>query len=212
MAKKTLWILFAVMAITIGLYPGIYFLIDRKFGLLSSKEAGLLKDLLWNTGFYTHIILGGLALLTGWPQFSVRLRETRLNFHRNLGKVYVVAALISALAAIYISFYSTGGLVTFWGFFSLGCLWFTTTLMAYLSIKRGNISLHEKFMVYSFAACFSAVTLRIWLPLLIMWYHDFLPAYRVVSWLCWVPNLLIAFVIVRGIEKGKKDIPVKTVR
>jgi hypothetical protein len=39
---------------------------------------------------------------------------------------------------------------------------------------------------------FAAVTLRIELPLLVMAFGDFTPAYRVVSWLCWVPNLLWA--------------------
>lgn len=204
MGKKSLWALFALMAISIGLYPGIYFLIDRKFGLLSSKDPGLLSNILWNAGFYAHIVPGGLALLIGWIQFSKGLRQTRLNFHRSIGKLYVLSALISALAAIYISFYSTGGLITFLGFFSLGCIWFGSTLTAYLTVKRGDLVLHEKYMIYSYAACFSAVTLRIWLPLLIMWYHDFIPAYRVVAWLCWVPNIIVAYLIIRGIHKQRR--------
>jgi hypothetical protein len=36
------------------------------------------------------------------------------------------------------------------------------------------------------------VTLRIELPLLIMAFGDFTPAYQVVSWLSWVPNVLWA--------------------
>lgn len=208
--KKTSWIFFAVMAVAIGLYPGVYFIFDREFGLLGSKEAEILSNVLWNTGFYAHIIFGGLALLTGWPQFSERLRKTRLKLHRNLGKVYVVSAFISSLAAIYISFYATGGLITFLGFFCLGWIWLSTTLKAYFSIKEGVIDSHAKFMIFSFAACFSAVTLRIWLPLLIMWYQDFLPAYRVVSWLCWVPNILAAWLITRMIEKRREALPANT--
>ena len=47
-------------------------------------------------------------------------------------------------------------------------------------------------MIRSHALTLAAVTLRIYLPLelaLGMSFHD---AYRVVSWLCWVPNLVAA--------------------
>ena len=49
--KKTLWILFGFLSVAIGLYPAIYFVQDRNFGLLSTKSAALLSDLAWNTGF-----------------------------------------------------------------------------------------------------------------------------------------------------------------
>jgi len=63
MIKKILWILAIVLAISIGLYPSIYFFMDRKFGLLSSKSEELLANVIWNSAFYTHIILGGIALI-----------------------------------------------------------------------------------------------------------------------------------------------------
>lgn len=206
MFKQSLWILFALLAISIGLYPAIYFLTDREFGLLSSKDDELLTNVFWNAGFYTHITLGGVALLIGWSQFNTKWRDARLSMHRNIGKVYVGSALLSALAAIYISFYATGGLIASLGFFSLGCIWFLTTLRAFLSIKKGSITEHQTMMIYSYAACFAAVTLRIWLPLLIMGYQDFVPAYRVVAWLCWVPNLIVAWLIVRRIHKDSRVI------
>jgi uncharacterized membrane protein len=202
--KKLLWVLFALLAILVGLYPAIYFLIDRKFGLLSSKDDQLLRNVFWNAGFYTHIVLGGIALLVGWSQFIARLRTTRLSLHRTIGKIYVVTALLSALAGIYIGFFATGGLIASAGFISLGVIWFTTTFIAYSSIKKGDLTRHEIMMIFSYAACFAAVTLRIWLPLLIMVFRDFTPAYRIVAWLCWVPNLLVAFFIVRRIQRSKQ--------
>jgi hypothetical protein len=47
-------------------------------------------------------------------------------------------------------------------------------------------------MLRSYALIFAAVTLRIELPLLIMALGEFTPAYQVVAWLSWVPNLLWA--------------------
>ncbi len=52
MTRKVLWNLMAVLAIVIGFYPSIYFIIDRKFGLLSSKSIELLTNVFWNIRFY----------------------------------------------------------------------------------------------------------------------------------------------------------------
>jgi uncharacterized membrane protein len=201
MTKKALWILFATMAIIIGLYPTLYFFLDKKFGLLSTKDNELFNNIFWNLAFYIHIVLGGLALLIGWTQFSPKIRTKKLTIHRQIGKVYVISSLLSALTSLYIAFYATGGLITSLGFICLGIIWFYTTLTAYLHIKKGRIANHEKMMIYSYASCFAAVTLRIWLPLLIILFNDFTSAYRIVAWLCWIPNLLIALLIVKRIEK-----------
>lgn len=188
--KNILWALFGFFALAIGAYPGIYFVVDRKFGLLSSKSPELLDNLAWNIGFYTHIIAGGIALLIGWTQFSPRLRNRFLNTHRNVGKIYIATALLSGLAGFFIGFFATGGPIAAAGFVSLALVWLYTTFQAYRHIRHGRIAAHEQMMLYSYAACFAAVTLRIWLPLLSMAMQDFVSAYRVVAWLCWVPNLL----------------------
>ena len=201
MIKKTFWILLVIMAILIGLYPFMYFIIDRNFGLLQTKSNYLLTNTFWNLGFYTHIILGGLALIIGWTQFSSKLRITRLKLHRQVGKVYVISALLSAMAGLYISLFATGGIIASLGFGCLGVIWFYITLMAYIHIKNKRVDVHQQLMVYSYAACFSAVTLRIWLPLLIILFQDFTKAYLWVAWLCWIPNLLVAFILVKKLQR-----------
>ena len=190
--KKVLWTLFGFLSITIGLYPGIYFLQDRKFGLLATKSEALLSNVFWNVGFYTHIIFGGVALLVGWVQFSPRLRRSHLSLHRSIGKIYVAAALLSGLAGIGIGTQATGGWTAALGFMSLGLVWVSTTFMAYRQIRAGQVTAHRKMMIYSYAACFGAVMLRLWMPFLVMISGDFIAAYQVVAWLCWVPNLLVA--------------------
>jgi hypothetical protein len=46
--------------------------------------------------------------------------------------------------------------------------------------------------------CCELVTLRLWLPILIVAYGgEFLPAYRWVAWLAWVPNLALAEWMIR---------------
>jgi len=195
--NKVAWFVFAFLAIGVGLYPLLYFAIDREFGLLASKSDELLANVFWNIGFYGHILFGGLALTIGWVQFSKKMRKAYLTGHRTIGKVYVIAVLISGSCGIFIAFNATGGLVTTLGFMGLGIVWLYTTIKAYFAIRKGDLALHEGLMIYSYAACFAAVTLRIWLPLLTLTLGDFNTAYRIVAWLCWIPNIIFAFFWVR---------------
>jgi uncharacterized membrane protein len=190
--KKILWVLMAVFAILIGLYPILYFLIDRTFGLLNTKSDTLLSDAFWNAAFYTHITMGGLALFIGWTQFSAHWRRQYLVWHRAIGKIYIVTMVLSATSGVYIGYFATGGIISATGFIILGIISLYTTVMAYNKIKQGRIEEHKELMVYSYAACFAAVTLRLWLPLLSLVLGDFVTAYRIVSWLCWVPNIMVA--------------------
>lgn len=195
--NKVSWLVFVVLANAVGLYPLTYFIIDRQFGLLGSKSPELLANTFWNIGFYGHILLGGLALFVGWAQFSKKLRNANIKMHRNVGKVYIVSVMISGICGVYIAFNATGGLVASLGFICLGLIWLFTTIKAYIAVRNKDISLHKGFMIYSYAACFAAVTLRIWLPILNIIFEDFTIAYRIVAWLCWVPNLIFAFFWVR---------------
>ena len=194
--KKISWITIGILSTLFGLYPIIYFLIDRRFGLLASKSAELLSDNIWNIAFYSHIILGGLALLIGWLQFNHELRMKKIKLHRSIGKAYVVSVLVSGTCGLYIALHATGGIISILGFFTLGMIWLSTTIFSFIAIKNGNIKSHEKLMIFSYAACFAAVTLRIWLPLLTDLIGEFTSAYRIVAWLCWVPNIIVAYFIV----------------
>jgi uncharacterized membrane protein len=196
--KNLPWIPFAFFAIAIGLYPLLYLLVDmRSNGLLHSKPGVVLSSSIWNAAFYLHITFGGIALLIGWTQFSARLRRRYLKIHRLVGKIYVIAVAMSSIAALYIAFFATGGLVCVLGFGSLAIIWLISNVKAYSTIRQGHVVQHQNWMICNYALTFAAVTLRVWLPLLSAFvFHDFIPAYRVVSWLCWVPNLIIAFVII----------------
>jgi hypothetical protein len=204
MIQKISKLVIALFAIIVGLYPAIYFIKERTFGLLSSKSNELLTNVLWNIAFYTHIILGGIALLIGWLQFNTKLRLKNLSTHRILGKIYIVSGLISSLAGIGLGVFATGGFIPSTGFICLGIIWFSTTLTAYLKIRKMHVEQHRRLMIYSYAVCFAAVTLRIWLPFLIIIFGNFIVAYSIVAWLCWVPNLLVANFIVRKLTPYQK--------
>lgn len=180
----------------------MFFIIDPKFGLLNSKSDLLLNDGLWNIGFHTHISLGGLALLIGWTQFIEKFRNNNINLHRNIGKVYIISVLLSSISGFYIAFFATGGLIASLGFMILAIIWLFSTLRAFLEIKNRSVKKHQKYMIYSYSACFAAVTLRLWLPVLTSVFNDFVTAYQIVAWLCWIPNIIVAsfFIKRRGLN------------
>lgn len=196
---NTAYFFLGLFAIFIGLYPLRFIGLPYEESLLGSKSEALLHSSIYLIAFYTHIFLGGLALLTGFSQFYKKLRRKRLGLHRTLGKIYVCAVLLSGIAGLGIAFFATGGIIPALGFAGLAILWLYTTTNAYTSVKKVDLEAHQRWMIRSYALCFAAVTLRLYLPLFLgVFQMEFIPAYRIIAWLCWVPNILIAeFFIVR---------------
>lgn len=195
----------AVFAIFISLYPLKFIWMPIDQGLLGSKPAELLSSIWYLPAFYTHIFLGGLALLTGFSQFFPRLRKKKLGLHRTLGKIYILAVLLSGTAGLIIAYFATGGFIPALGFALLAILWLYTTVNAFTSIRRMDIQSHQRWMVRSYALCFAAVTLRLYLPIFLgLGGMDFIPAYSIIAWLCWIPNLIVAeFLIIRKLPGSK---------
>jgi hypothetical protein len=188
------------LIIFIAIYPIQFFLFEGKVGILNMKSEELLSDRIWKTFFYVHISFGGMALLVGWIQFNKYIRERFPIIHRTIGKVYVLSVWFSVLGLAYIGFYAEGGIIAFLGFMIGGGIWAYTTILSYLKIKKRQVWKHQQFMIYSYAMCVGAVTLRIWLPLLNMSTNDFILSYQLVSWIAWAPNLVVAYLIIRRLE------------
>ncbi len=179
------------LALSIALYALAYFFVDR-MAVLQTKPEELFSNYLWRTAFYTHVGFGAVALATGSVQFFPRWRNRYLARHRLLGKIYLIAVLLSGAAALIAAQNATGDWITKLGFSTLAVLWLISGAMAYNHIRHGRVSDHERWMVLNFALTFAAVTLRLWMPVLIGGFGlSFLDAYRIVAWLCWVPNLVV---------------------
>jgi uncharacterized membrane protein len=145
----------------------------------------------------THFIFGGIAIVVGALQVNRLLRTRCVSLHRWLGRSYVLAVAIGGVAGIVLALHSSSGLVATAGFGSLGVLWLVTTLMGYRCIRQHNTAAHRSWMIRSYALALAAVTLRLYMPLSDMLGLSMAVAYPVISWLAWVPNLLIAEWFVR---------------
>ena len=139
-----------------------------------------------------HLAASAVALVVGPLQHNTRIRGRFLDLHRWLGRTYVVAVMVGGSAALGLATVSQGGLPGHVGFGLLAVLWLGTTAIAYREIRAGDQFSHRRWMTRSYALTFAAVTLRIYLPLSLALGLPFEPAYQTISWLCWVPNLVIA--------------------
>lgn len=139
-----------------------------------------------------HLATSAVALAVGPLQHNSRIRGGFLNLHRWLGRTYVLAVILGGGAALALATASQGGVPTHVGFGLLAVLWLSATAVAYREIRRGDQLLHRRWMTRSYALTFAAVTLRIYLPVSLAVGLPFEPAYQTISWLCWVPNLVIA--------------------
>ena len=89
-------------------------------------------------------------------------------------------------------------LIVLMGFTGLAVLWLGCTGFALRAILQRRMQDHRDWMIRSYALTFAAVTLRLWLPLLTQASGvEFTEAYVTVSWLAWVPNLLIAEIAIQ---------------
>jgi uncharacterized membrane protein len=198
--RKVVWIII-LLALLVSVMSFMYLFDGVNEGYLELKSKEVLKSRLWWSFLYTHIVTVGIAIVIGWIQFSKRMQTTYVKWHRTLGKIYVVMALLCAISGFYIGFFATGGWIPATGFIAMALIYFYTTLQGFLAIKNKQITAHQNYMTYSYAACLAAVTLRIYIPLSFVLEIDYILAYSIIAWVSWIPNLAIAWWVNKRREK-----------
>lgn len=150
---------------------------------------------------YVHVFASSIALLLGPFQFIDGLRARRIDLHRWMGRLYLgVGVLVGGLAGLHMAVYAFGGIVSQLGFGGLALAWLYTGFRAYAAIRAKDVAAHRRWMVRNFALAFGAVTLRLWLPGAVVAGVPFELAYPAIAWLCWVPNLLVAEQLLKGVR------------
>jgi hypothetical protein len=175
----------------------VYSSLQMDAGFLLLKQSYIHIDR-WRIAFFIHVFTSMLVLIAGFTQFSKKLLQKRPRLHRTFGYIYVInVLLITGPAALIMSFYANGGIVARIAFVLLSVLWLSFTSIAlYKAIKRDFIA-HKNFMIRSYALTLSAISLRSW-KVIIATFTTIRPMdrYRLIAWLGWVLNLLIAEVII----------------
>ena len=144
-----------------------------------------------------HALGGAIALLAGPLQFVPGFRESNWNRHRLLGWIYCGAVLLGWCASLWIAPHSQTGWIASAGFLTLGACWIVATGLAVQFILRGDAITHRRWMIRSYALTAAAITLRIYLPLIVVFHWNFSIGYPTIAWLCWIPNALAVEVYLR---------------
>jgi hypothetical protein len=186
----------------------IYIPIKTDVGFLQLKQE-YIHITEWRIAFFTHVFTSILVLLAGFTQFSKTALKLYPRLHRTLGYLYVInILLITGPAGLLMSFYANGGITSKIGFIVLSVLWIFFTAKALIFAKQKKFLQHKVFMIRSFALTLSAITLRCWKVILVN-FTDIPPMdrYRLIAWLGWTLNLLIAeWYIYKFIKQQNKNI------
>ena len=142
-------------------------------------------------GIYMHVFASIFAIVLGPLQFSSRMRRSLPRVHRWIGRLYLfIGVLLGGLSGLYMATLASGGYVARFGFGLLALSWLYTGYRAYSSIRQRHIEEHQRWMIRNYALTFSAVTLRIYLPVGMIVQVPYEVVYPLVAWLCWLPSLL----------------------
>jgi len=174
-----------------------YIHFDTDVAFLSLKQEYLHIDV-WLISFYIHVFSTSFCLLAAFTQFSSTLLRKYKRVHKVMGKLYVFnIVFINFPVAFIMALYANGGYPSKVAFVILDVLWFWFTLKAWMLIRKGDIIAHQNFMIRSFALTFSAITLRSWKLVLTSTTGLSEPdIYMIDAWLGFVPNLVVAEVII----------------
>ena len=197
---------FLKITFRIGLYLGLaYFtylmvLITLQYVPLNNDVSFLvLKDELvhekhYQIAFFSHVYTSIFVLILGIPQFISWVRQKLPSWHKNLGKIYIsIVLFVAAPSGFIMAIYANGNSFTKFSFILQSILWFAFTLYAFRLVRTKNWKKHEHFMIRSYALTLSAISLRLFKWIIVgIWELPPMDTYKIVAWLGWIVNLIIA--------------------
>jgi uncharacterized membrane protein YozB (DUF420 family) len=159
-------------------------------------------------GLLFHIAGGTTALTAGliqlWMGFTGRTQRS----HRHVGQLYLFGVLVGSGGAVYMGATMPPPIGAYaYGLFGLGIAWALTTSVAYISIRRGELSQHREWMIRSYLVTFGFVTFRlINLALVNLNVGNEDSRTGAAAWFCWTIPLLVAELCLR-LRKSRSELP-----
>jgi uncharacterized membrane protein len=126
-----------------------------------------------------HTFSGIIALLAGPVQFSTRFRQRHLQFHRVLGRLYVVSVFVGSFTGIALA-WGRPGLP---GTSMQAAAWIVCTTAAFITARNRQITVHRQWMARSYAVTFTFISSRVLNLVPAYWSHlgDVLSAVGVIA-------------------------------
>jgi hypothetical protein len=189
----------ALLLLAAATVAGLIFWFGAALPYLMLDQAHLSQYSTRRASIFIHIVGGTIALFAGPVQLWLGLSDRRIDVHRRLGMVYLMAGFFSSSAAIYLATHTDGGWVFGSGLFGLAVAWFITTGLAYVSVRKFLIDQHKEWMIRSYVVMFAFVTFRV-LDVALQAAHVGTTQEQLglSSWFCWAVPLLITEAVLQG--------------
>jgi uncharacterized membrane protein len=150
--KTVLWIWIGLTTLFVFITSEAFLLID--YPMYHAYRLQVIAD---RHLLIPHTFCGLIALLAGPMQFSSRLRERHLKFHRLLGRIYVICVFIGAVTGISLA----AGRPGLPGTSMQAAAWIVCTTAAFLTARNRQISQHRQWMARSYAVTLTFVFSRV---------------------------------------------------
>jgi len=150
--KTAVWVILGLITLFVFITSEVLLITDypmyHAYRLQVIADRGLLIP---------HVLCGTIALVAGPIQFSSRVRQRYLKFHRILGRIYVVSVFIGAATGIALAFGRPG----FPGTCGQAAAWVVCTTAALITARNRHIVQHRQWMMRSYAVTFTFVSSRV---------------------------------------------------
>ncbi|MWV43146.1 DUF2306 domain-containing protein [Paenibacillus sp. HJL G12] len=163
-SKLSYVLMLAIVAIFILYIAFVQWIQDPEAAVFLGSKTNLnhpLNKNLWLTVMRVHVVFACIGMVSGAVNFSDRFRRTNRKFHRLNGYWYLVTVMLVGLTSGYMAPYATGGRGVSIAFNVLTMLWPAFTVIAILQIRKKRIQSHQKWMIRSYAYCFTNLTVHL---------------------------------------------------
>lgn len=160
--KTTLWICLGITVLFVFITSEAFLAFD--YPMYHAYRLQVIAD---RQLLIPHTISGSLALLAGPLQFSSRLRQRHLRFHRLLGFLYLISVLIGAFTGIALA----AGRPGLPGTSMQAAAWIICTAAAFMAARNRQIVQHRQWMIRSYAVTFTFVSSRVLNLWPVYWSH-----------------------------------------
>ena len=196
-SKYFLWLAYAYFSYLLLLITLQYIPYHTDVAFLRIKQDVIVFNH-YKVAFFTHVYTSIFLMVFGAIQFSKYIQKKYVKLHKVSGRLYVgILFLLSGPSGLIMSYYANGGLVAQVSFLLLSSFWILFTFLSFYFILKRQVVKHQKFAIRSFALTLSAISLRLFKYLLVLFFEPFpMDAYRIAAWSGWTFNLLLAEIII----------------
>lgn len=208
--RNPLYVLMLTLSVGLIMYT-VYanFIHDPHAAAFLSHKTNLKRPLplaLWLNVMYVHVFFACLAMASGAINFNEGFLRRSRKGHRINGYIYLISVALVDLTSGYMAPYATGGKISSVAFNLLNSVWLGMTIAAIVQIRKKRVDKHRKWMVRSYAFCFTNLFIHLFTYVLNDGLGlDYVRSYRISIYAAIAALFLLAELVIRKVYKLGKN-------